>query len=275
VPVVLGILASLFIGMSDTFGRASARRADAVSHVSTQMLVGVIVALPLTLIIDSSFVGRDIASGLLSGILVAGGLSVVYRGMADASSAVVAPVAAVFAAVLPLVWDLVQGATLGALAIAGCAVAIVSLALTTFNPDLGEKVRAGLTLGSVGGFMFGLSIIFVVDTSEVSGVWPAVAQRASGFVAMALLAAQRSLPTFLPPSVRRFGVLGGVTGALGMVFWTIGGQQGDLGTVSVISSTYPAVVVLLATQFDHDEMRWWQGLGVAGAIAGTALIALS
>lgn len=273
-PILLGVFAALFIGISDTFGRASARRAEAVSHVATQMLVGTVVALPLTLVIASSFIGSDVLSGLVSGVLIAIGLSVVYQGMAEASSAVVAPIAAVFAAVLPLLWDMLQGASLSLTSGAGCALAILSLALTTFSPDLGDRIRYGLMLGITGGVFFGLSVIFVADTSEASGVWPAAAQRFSGFLAMILVTRQQAVPTLLKPPVLHFGILGGLTGALGMICWVIGSQQGDLGTVSVISSTYPAVVVLLASRFDDDHLRWWQAVGVVGAIVGTALIAL-
>ncbi len=274
-PVLLGALASLFIGVSDTFGRASARRADSVSHVATQMLTGVAVSLPFVFILGSEFIQRDVASGALSGVFVAAGLSVVYRGMAVSSSAVVAPTAAVLAALLPLAWDLVGGTRLSALELVGCAVAITSLGLTTFNPDLGDRVRQGLLLAIGGGILFGLSVVFAADTSEASGAWPAVAQRATGFLAMVPLALRRGVPVFLPPGVRRFGLGGGIAGAVGMVAWIIGSQQGDLGTVSVISSTYPAVVALLATRFDADVIRWWQAIGIAGAIAGSACIALA
>lgn len=274
-PILLGVLASLFIGISDTFGRASSKRADSVSHVATQMLTGVVVSLPFVFLLGSEFIGRDLASGALSGVFVAAGLAVVYRGMAVSSSAVVAPTAAVLAALLPLAWDLVGGTRLQSLEIIGCVIAIASLGLTTFNPDLGDRVRQGLILAVVGGFMFGLSIVFAADTSEASGAWPAVAQRATGFLAMIPLALRRSVPVLLPKGVRRFGLGGGVAGAVGMVCWIIGSQQGDLGTVSVISSTYPAVVALLATQFDGDEIRWWQAVGIAGAITGSACIALA
>jgi drug/metabolite transporter (DMT)-like permease len=274
-PILLGALASLFIGMSDTFGRASSKRADSVSHVSTQMLTGVVVSLPFVFLLGSEVIGRDLASGALSGVFIGAGLAVVYRGMALSSSAVVSPTAAVLAALFPLAWDLIGGTRLESLEIIGCVIAIGSLGLTTFNPDLGDRVRQGLILAVAGGILFGLSVVFAADTSEASGAWPAVTQRATGFLVMVPLAMRRAVPVFLPAGVLRFGLAGGVAGAVGMVCWVIGSQQGDLGTVSVISSTYPAVVALLATRYDGDEIRWWQAVGIAGAIAGSACIALA
>ena len=274
-PILLGVLASLFVGVSDTFGRASARRADSISHVGTQMLTGAVVALPVVAVLGSRFIGRDVLSGAMSGVLIACGLAVVYRGMAEASSAVVSPLAAVLAALVPLVWDLAAGTRLEGLEIVGSAVAISSLGLTTFDPDLGDRVRSGLILAVVGGVLLGLAVALAADTSEDSGAWPAVSQRATGFLAMIPLAWRRSVPIILPPGVRRFGVMGGIAGAAGIICWIIGGQRGDLGTVSVVSSTYPAVVAVLAVVFDEDRVRWWQAIGIGGAIVGSGLIALA
>lgn len=274
-PIVLGVFASLFIGLSDTFGRASSRRADSISHVSMQMLIGVVVSLPAVVLLGSTFMGRDVISGAVSGIFVAAGLAAVYRGMALSSAAVVSPAAGVIGALLPLAWDLAGGTRLVTLEIVGCVIAIAALGLTTFNPDLGDRVRTGLLFAIGGGICFGLAVVFAADTSAASGAWPAVSQRAAGFVAMIPLALHRKVPIFLPTGVRKFGVGGGIAGAVGMICWIIGGQRGDLGTVSVVSSTYPAVVAFLSVRFDGDHLRWWQAIGIGGAIIGSALIAFA
>ena len=76
-PLLLGVLASLFIGISDTCGRASSRRADSISHVATQMLVGVAVTWPLVIALGSEPIARDLWSGAGSGVAVACGLAIV------------------------------------------------------------------------------------------------------------------------------------------------------------------------------------------------------
>lgn len=272
-PILLGLIASVFIGVSDTTGRAtSVRGADSVSHVATQMLVGIVVSVPVAFALGSEFIGRDVAAGAVSGVCVGLGLAVVYKGMAESSAAVVSPLAAVLAALVPLGWDLFSGTRLESLAAVGVCVAVASLALTTFNPDLGDGVRQGLIYGVVGGLFFGLSIAFAADTSEASGAWPAAMQRGTAFLSMLPLVALRKVPVFLPKGLRHFGLLGGIAGAIGMIAWVVGAQLGDLGTVSVVASTYPAMVTI-ASRFDGDQMRWWQAVGVLGAILGTALIA--
>ncbi len=274
-PLLLGVLAAVLVGVSDTLGRSTTRRANAVSHVATAMAIGIVIAVVASLVLGSQWRWDDMINGGLSGLLVAGGLGVMYRGMAESSAAVVSPIAAVFAALIPLVWDIISGLRPGQQVSIGCAVAITSLALTTFNPDLGDRVKPGVLYGIVAGLLFGAGVIFVADTAEASGAWPAVAQRVIGFVLMASVARRQKLPVFLPGNLRSLGLLSGLFGTLGMVSWVVGAQKGDLGTVSVAGSMFPAVVAVLSATFDDDQLRWWQGIGIFGAIAGMALIALA
>lgn len=274
VPIVLGVLASFLIGVSDTLGRSAAKRASGVSHVSTAMLIGSATALVASLALGGEIIAKDMLLGAVSGLLVATALTQMYEGMAKSSSAIVSPIAAVFAALVPLLWDIAGGARPSGLALLGCAVAILSLVLTTLSPVLGTAVRVGVTYGVVSGVLFGISVATVGDTSEASRAWPAVSQRSVGFVAMAVWARVQGVPILLPAKIRRLGWLSGLIGTLGVVSFVVGAQRGNLGEVSVAASMFPAVVVVLSTIFDDDHLRWWQGVGVAGAIAGTALIAL-
>lgn len=274
-PIILGIVAALAIGFSDTFGRASALRASALSHVATQMLAGAVVALPTVLLVDSAWVWRDVLSGAISGVLIALGLSIVYRAMADSSSAIAAPIAGVLSALIPLLWDLLGGTAISTIALLGCGVAIVSMAIVTIDPEIDDgTIRRSVFFALLGGTFFGLSIALAGDTSIASGTWPAFFNRAIGFVALTPLVARSRVRLFLPPEVRKFGLAGGLAGAVGMVALVLGAQRGNLGTVSVIAATYPAVIVVLTSTFDNDRVRWWQVIGVLGAIAGTSLIAL-
>lgn len=272
-PILLGVLASLTIGISDSLGRAGTRRSHEVTHVSTQMLYGAFTTLLIVVVLDSQFILRDAISGAFSGLAIAGGLATMYRGMAGSSAAIVSPTAGVASALLPLIWDLLTGASLAAITAVGCVVALLSLVLTTFNPNFGGNIRSSLAMALVGGSLLGIAVITAADTSDASGAWPAFTQRTVGFVLLATIALRRGVPVLQGAGVRRFGIAGGIAGGLGMAFWVIGSQQGELGTVSIVASTYPAFVAIFATLFDDDEIRWWQAIGIGGAILGTALIA--
>lgn len=240
------------------------------------MFVGIFAAIPLVLLVDSSFTVPDAVMGALSGVCVGVGLSIVYQAMADSSSAIAAPTAGVIAAIVPLGFSvLFRDETLSAGAAVGCLIAIAALFAVSYNPAIaGAAIRSGLGRSIIGGFFFAGTIIFLGDTSEVSGVWPALVQRLVAFLSMIVIARRSNVPLFLPPSLRTLGILSGITGAIGMAAFAVGSQQGDLGTVSVVAATYPVVIVILATLFDDDEISPIQAVGIAGAIAGMALIAL-
>jgi drug/metabolite transporter (DMT)-like permease len=274
VPILLGALASLFIGISDTFGRSGAKRANSFSVVTMSMAVGIPITAIVSIAVGGDLIGRDLLFGAISGLLIATGLGVNYRGMAETSAAIVSPISAVLAALFPLLWDVVGGARPSALAWTGCVVALVALGFTTFNPNLGGRVAAGVAFGLFSGVLFGAGVTFLGETMEDSGSWPIVAQRTFGMLAVAALTRSQGAPLVMPSAVRHHGLFAGLAGGIGMVCLIIGTQTGDLGEVAVAGSMFPAVVAVLSAIFDDDELRWWQGIGIAGAILGTALIAL-
>ena len=103
-------------------------------------------------------------------------------------------------------------------------------------------------------------------------IWMVLCMNVSAGIGV--LAARQKVPLLLDPKVRKFGLLGGVAGALGMLALILGAQVGSLGTVSVIAGSSPAVTVIAAATFDGDRVHWWQAIGVVGSIIGTGIIAL-
>jgi len=55
--------------------------------------------------------------------------------------------------------------------------------------------------------------------------------------------------------------------------FAVASTEGLLSVVSVLSSLYPAVTVLLARLVHGERLRLLQNLGVVAALAGVALIA--
>lgn len=274
-PIILGALASVLVGISDGLGRVGAKRANAFSVVVMSMVAGIGVTLVSSLVLGGNPSSKDWLAGAASGLFLSTGLAMNYMGMARSSAALVSPLAALLAAVVPLGWDVIgAGARPTNLAWLGCGIAVISLGFTTFNPDLGSRVKTGVLFGLAAGFLYGGAVTTIGITSEESGVWPTVLQRALGLVAVAIIARNLGAPKVFNSSVAKVGLLSGLAGSLGMVAFVIGAQRGELGEVAVASSMFPAVTTGLAKIFDDDYFRWWQGIGIAGAIAGTALIAL-
>ncbi|MEO0492719.1 MAG: EamA family transporter, partial [Actinomycetota bacterium] len=82
------------------------------------------------------------------------------------------------------------------------------------------------------------------------------------------------LPLMVPRRDRPIGALGGLFGGLALVCYVYGTQRHDLAIVGVTGSLFPAVSAYLLYRVLGHPLRWWQGVGIAGVLAGTSLIAL-
>lgn len=272
-PIFLGILSAVGIGISDFAGRFGTRRANATSAVLTAMIAGIVVALGLTLVVSSHATGRDLLLGALSGLGMGFALMLMYRGMAVSSVALVSPIVGLFVAVVPLSWDISTGASLSTMSSIGIAIAITGVVATTAAPDIGGDVRQGLLLAIAAGMLGGTAMTFVGETSLDSGVWPAVAQRILAWCSLAAYGVRTNAPLVLPGRLIWVGLASGTVGTAGMAAFIVGAQRGSLAEVAVASSMFPAVTAVLAATFDDDTLRWWHMLGIAAVLTGVGFIA--
>lgn len=270
--IALGLWFSFAIGVSDYHGGYLARRTRSVSTVATAFVAGTMTMAVLMLVVDGEFLGADIALGTASGMLVGFALAAMYRGISESSAAVVAPLTVTLSVVIPFGWDLSNGGSLSRLAVIGAVVAFVGLALTTFSPELGDKVRPGLVWGLIAGLCFGTAMTLLGQTTEASGLWPALVQRIVGFLALAATAMGRGFPVLVPRDWRPRAAFSGAIGATGVAAFTVGAQQGSLAEIAATTALAPVVTALLATRFEGDPMRWWQMLGAVVCACGVAMI---
>ncbi len=272
---LLGAVVSLAIGLSDLF----VMRITARNHVFTVviMVVGPALGVGLLglLVVESEFVGRDVAYGCVGGVGMMVGIVFYFRAMLISSAGVVTPLIAVQTALWPLGYDVViNGTRPAALAWLGVSVAIFSLLLTTISPDLEGRIAAGVRLAVLSGSGFGLGVMFSGLGSEESGMWVLVANRSTSLVIALLLTAAVGVPRLPARGDLRSGLAGGILGGLALGTYVYATQRYDLAVVGVTGSLFPAVTVYLLYRFLDHPLRWWQAVGIAGAITGTALIAL-
>lgn len=266
--IALGLLASLLIGFSDFFARFSARRTNALSTTTVALAGGIALTCVVAPLVGGQLIGRDLALGGLSGVSIGLALAMLYHGMAISSVALVSPIVSVGTALIPLGWAILQGERPTRLTLIGVAVALIGIAIITISPDLKGRVLAGIGFAIGAAVAFGISFILVAETSEASGLWSGFTQRVFGFVAVAALTKAQSQPLALPRSVLPVALLSGLIGAAGVLAYIAGTQRGDLATVAVAASLYPAVTAMLAGRFDDDILRWWQVCGIAVVLGG-------
>ncbi|MEM9464416.1 MAG: EamA family transporter [Actinomycetota bacterium] len=276
--IALGLVFSVGVGIADFLGGWIARRAPALATVATAMvaslavMVTLLVGLEAADVVSSRAGGSDLLLGLGSGSMIGFGLAALYRGIADASAAVVSPVASILAVLLPFGWDLATGGSLESLALAGAAVALAGVGLTTVSPELGDRVRVGVVWGVVAGIGFGGALTFLGQTSEDAGVFPAMIQRVTALAVLVAVARARRLPALVPPDLRRAAIASGTLSAVAVAAFTVGAQQGSLAEIAITTALAPAITAGLAAVYAGDPFRWWQMIGAAVCCAGVAMV---
>ena len=273
-PIFLGALASVLIGLSDFLGRYGTRRSNAVTATAGALVGGVIVTAGFVLVVPSAFSPCDALLGAGSGLVVGLALALMYESMAISSAAIGGPVVALGAALFPLLWDIVRGNSPSGLVLAGVVLAMASLLLVTYSPALRGTVKRGVQLAVGGAVLFGIAMTLLGSTSDGSGAWAPFVQRSVALVVMVSLARIRSLPRFPDRDLFPVMLASGAFGAGAVVAFAVGTQMGSLAAVAVSASMFPAVSATLSALFDDDTIRWWQAIGIGGVICGVALMAL-
>ena len=267
-------LTSVLYGVADFTG-GLATRTDRVFPVvvysQTIGLTGALVALALlpAVTLDRS----DIAWGMAAGL--AGGIALVffYQGLATGRVVVVAPVAALMSAVVPVAVGLALGERPSALASVGVVVSFAAIWLVSSGrrDDHGGPTKAWM--GLLSGIGFGLFFVFIAQTPDSSGLWPLVPAR---LVSISLVMVIGFLTGTMRATRTNLGLIAaaGVLDMAANITFLLASRSALLSLVAVITSLYPAATVMLARFVLHERLRGRQPIGLGLAAAGVVLIAL-
>ena len=273
---LLAVLSSLAYGAADFFGGLATKRGSTVfSAVVWSQAVGlVVVLLALPFFPAASPTAADLAWGAATGFFGGVGLAFLYRGLAVGVMSVVAPVTAVCAVIIPVGVGVAMGERPARIAIAGVALALVSIVLISQSGRVeeGKDARTGVPIAIASGVAIGIFLVCLERTGPTAGLWPLVPARivSVSFIALAGLVAREKL---LPQRASWPLIAGG--GALDMlanVFYLLAVRQGPLSIVATLTSLYPAGTILLARVVLRERLRLIQQAGVACAILAIVLI---
>jgi drug/metabolite transporter (DMT)-like permease len=214
----------------------------------------------------------------------------------------IAPLAALIGAGLPVIVSYLRGEAIGEIRLLGIVLAIGAVVLISLpggEQTAGERRQAqidvhDLPLVVVSGLGFA-GFYLLMDEARAAGGdlwWPLVAVRSAGLlvvmVAAAALLMRRQERTL---AGRLRGVLGmgrGSRAALaalaplllaaglgdlgGNALFVLANQAGQLAVAVVLSSLYPVVTTVLAALLLHERLRAWQLVGIGLAALGVVLI---
>lgn len=276
VVVLFGMLASVGWGIGDFGGGLLSRRAPVLGVLFASQLASLSVGIPLLLAVpEPAMTSEDLVRAVICGALGAAGLALLYRGLSVGRMTVVAPVAAMITAALPVVFGFVTEGVPSMLAIVGIAAAAVGVALVSFSPAPADARPSGLRYGIVTGFVFGLFPIVANGISDDLLVGPVVVIRIASIVTVAILvlALRQRWRVQRPLWPAMLGI--GLVDMLATASYLAALAVGPLAIAAILTSLYPVVTVILAALVLRERITPVHAVGILAAGLAVVLIAVA
>jgi drug/metabolite transporter (DMT)-like permease len=274
VGALFGLMAALTITSGDFFSRRVTNEIGPIVTASATSLVATMTALVFAIATDGSLLAGDMLLGALSGIGFGVGISTYLHGVFISSSAVVAPVNASLATLIPFTYASITGGAPPIVGILGAGAAVLGLIFVTVGGAEASNVRGGFPVAAVSGLGYGIGTVFMINLDEASGNWPLVSQRGVAVLVVVAYALARRRP-LLPP--KRFApnvIAGGTFAGLSSIL-LLAGLALNAPAASVTVSLFPAAAVVSGRLFFGDSVSRFQVMGLLIVVAGTVGIVLA
>jgi drug/metabolite transporter (DMT)-like permease len=296
--IIYGILSAGAWGAADFIGGLASKRTSPYRVLFLSEIAGLLPFTVLALLTHEPIPSTiSILLGTGSSLLGLTGLVFLYRALAGGQMTIAAPVSALFAAFIPVIFGFF---TLGAPSLAtligfGFAFLAVwfisqtdmtnwrsllhglhSFADTSTSASAGSARRfsASLRLPLLSGIFFGFYFIVIHEATRDSLFWPLVAARGMGVLAFGLYAWLARQPAMPPRNLWGLSILNGILDIGGNAFYVLAAQTGRIDVAAVLGALYPASTVLLAWMLLKERLTWLQTFGVLLAFVAIVLFTL-
>ena len=301
---ILGLLSGLTWGAGDFCGGLISRYSSVFTAIITSQGVGLVGTLALLILSgEQPPEASSFAFAATAGALGVIGLGCFYYALSRGSMGVVAPLAALIGAGLPVLLAIYGGEHVSVTRLGGIAIALAAVVLISLpggETTGGEQRRRRIDLGDLplvvlSGLGFAGFFIFIDRATANDAIWwPMLMVRTVGttFVALAFVAA---LATTAQPGLgaRTVHLLGlrrlrgralkgpqlfavfaaaGLGDLGGNAFFVLSKHADAFAVAVVLSSLYPVVTTILAALLLRERLRPLQLVGVALATLSVPLL---
>jgi drug/metabolite transporter (DMT)-like permease len=259
-------------GGGDFAGGIAAKRANVFRVVAGAHACGLVMMLALAWLTREPIPPPSSLSwGVVAGVTGAFGIAALYKALAIGRMGIVAPVASVITALLPVLVGIRTQGMPDRFRLIGFVLALVSVWFIA-RPDGEIDSHRGLGLAVLAGVMFGLFLVSGRQAGHGGVFWPLVAARTASTLLMLLIVAfsardPRPLRAALLPIV-----LSGLFDSGANALFIAATRHGRLDVAAVLSSLYPASTVILARVLLKERISAMQSAGIVGAMIAVALI---
>jgi drug/metabolite transporter (DMT)-like permease len=277
--VLAALAGALCIGSADFMGGVAARRSHPLIATVGINLVALTLLLVAFAVVRPELDTGEALGALAGGVVSAAALSLIYASLAAGAMSLTAPLIACGSALVPTAAAIAQGdAPTGAQA-GGIALVLAGIVAITSAPAGSGHVpltRRALALTGaasvVGGAAFAILLRAVEGGNAATALGVAsVSRLASSVVCIALVTLLLRVVSAPRPPVRPIAGAG-VMEAAGTTCFLTASTLGGAAVTAVIVSLYAVVTVLLAQAVLRERVALHQGVGLAAAAAGVALL---
>ena len=273
--ILFALSAALIWGVADFVGGMASRRFSVITVLLLTELGGLIViGAVVAATTPEMFSREDAIMSMAAGLIGTAALGLFYRALAIGTMSVVAPITAT-GAVIPVIVGLATGDALSVVQVGGLAVVLVGVVLASREQSSveapSEEQRRSIVLAVAAAVGFGLFFLLSHPPAEESVGWTVFFLRLAQVPVVAgiwlWLGAQRPGPK-LTTVLLCAGTLDlGATALLALA-----NSGGEVSIVSVLTSTYPVVTVLLAAVVLHERLLRSQYVGIVLTLAGIGAV---
>jgi drug/metabolite transporter (DMT)-like permease len=211
--------------------------------------------------------------GALAGMVGFIGLAAFYKGLANEPMGMVASLAAIISAALPVLFGMLVEGLPSNRQIVGFAAAFAAI----WHLSVSEKSHSiqwrQLGLPATAGIAFGFAFILIDQAVEQSVFWPLLSAKMMGTVVLIILLLIFRIGTMPHKHTYPMMCLIGFFDAAGTTFYASAAQVGRLDISAVLASMHPAITAFLAWVILREHLSRRQWIGVVAALIALALIA--
>lgn len=275
-PILYGLVSATSWGAADFIGGFASKRTSPMRVLYLAEIAGFLPFMLLALVLREPIPpARDLLTGAFASLVGLTGLIFLYRALAEGQMTIAAPVSALFAAVIPVIFGSLTLGLPSTPTMLGFGLAF--LAVWLISKTDGTNLRfsvSDLRLPLLSGFFFGFYFIILHRATLNAFFWPLTAARFAGFAALGLFALVTRQPAMPPRETWALCIFNGFIDIAGNGFYVLSAQTGRIDVAAVLGALYPAATVLLAWLILKERISAVQTLGILLALIAIVLFTL-
>ena len=273
--ILFGIASSLSWGAGDFAGGLSSRKVGAYRAVMYADFFGLLILAFAALFYREALPSANgFVNSLLGGALGSFGLLILYYSLTVGQMSIAAPVSALFAALLPVIYGAMTEGLPTAIQFIGFGLALAAV-WSISQGDHGFHVGklSDLKFPMLAGVGFGGYFIFIHEAAGEPDalLWPLIVSRLAGAMILFIIVLARRESFPVPRGAWGVVLVNAVLDLGGNFFYILASKAGRIDIAVVLSSLYPGATVILAWLILKERISRVQALGIGLAFVSIYL----